>query len=365
MSVDNVTRGSEIKASQENDASKAVHTYQRSKSPSVISQIKEGILSTVNSRNPQKTQSYQKFAEGTIRTLLNGFKTNHDPSNPKHIELLNKWESRVNSDVLLDESMCHMMIRDFAGTIDNKDDAKKYEAAASETIGKVFSGIEKNEIAADDMWKWQVLGVLAIASPFGFLNGVQIAMNIFGPMLGSGGIAAGTAQVSTWGPTGFIVEALRVDDGIKLVLEKTPILSDILEVLSAVTTNESVQTLGGDLAGPLAGPVVLLGIPIILATSKAPKVLEDKKSRETSDDNQKAALKKLENYPKNQESGGKRNIGDVENKDNKESKNSDQENQKSNSPPSSIAAKDTKTAISHIDESMPSNPNVTLSGGRN
>lgn len=233
-----------------------------------INNFKEAALSTITSSDPKKANKYQKFSEDVMRTLLEGFKRHQNPNDAKQSDLVEKWKYKIESGQLLDEYMCSMMINDLSAFITNKDDAKKYKEDANKLVSDLNGEIKKVGIKDEERWKYQLLQVFAIMTPLGafsiagqVFNWLNPLLDIFGPILGEGGIAQGIADASTskqLGPFGKFAELVRFDDGVKAVLTKTPILSDVIEVASAITTSESVQLLGAEAAPALTGSELLI-----------------------------------------------------------------------------------------------------------
>lgn len=232
-----------------------------------INYIKETALATLASSDPKKTNKYQQFSEDVMRTLLEGFKRHQNPNDAKQSELVEKWKYKIESGQLLDEYMCSMMINDL-GTLIGGEGGKKYKEDANKLVSDLNGEIKKVGIKDEEIWKYQLLQVFAIMTPLGafsiagqVFNWLEPLLDIFGPILGEGGIAQGIADASTskqLGPFGKFAELVRFDEGVKAVLTKTPILSDVIEVASAITTSENLQLLGAEVSPALTGSELLI-----------------------------------------------------------------------------------------------------------
>lgn len=270
----------------------------------LIDDAKDAILSPVIGLEPKKTAKYQKFAESVMRTILSGYEKNRSYDDPKQTEIIKKWRSRLESSDFLDEVMCNEMIADLSKFIDDKDAAKKYQDAAKTSVDAVFKGIKENSLKEDEKWKQQLFQLFAIMTPLGafsiagnVFNYLGPIMDLFGPVLGKAGIAEGIAKVATskqLGPFGKLAEIMRVDDGIKTVLTKTPILSEVIEIADILTTNKNVQLMGAELA-PLAtaSELPLLLIAGLITTRNVVNHAEQSKNSKIIEEKSNATLNKL------------------------------------------------------------------------
>ncbi|MBU6338924.1 MAG: hypothetical protein KGQ36_03020 [Rickettsiales bacterium] len=270
----------------------------------VIDDAKDAILSPINGLNPKKSPKYQKFTEDVMRTMLSGFERHKNPNDPKQAEIIKKWKSRLENNDFLDEIMCNEMIGELSKFIDDKEAAKKYQDAAKDSVAKVNKGIEENSKDGDEVWKWQLLQLFAIMTPLGafsvaghVFNYLNPLMDLFGPVLGNAGIAQGIADVATskqLGPFGKLAELARVDDGIKIVLTKTPILKDLIEIADLITTNENVQLMGAELCPLLtASEMPLMAIAAAAVVLNLGDDLDHQKKRKSVDEQMEATLDKL------------------------------------------------------------------------
>ncbi len=269
-----------------------------------INYIKETALATLASSDPKKTNKYQQFSEDAMRSALEGFKRHQNPNDAKQAELIEKWKYKIESGQLLDEHMCSMMINDL-GTLIGGEGGKKYKEDANKLVSDLNGEIKKVGIKDEEIWKYQLLQVFAIMTPLGafsiagqVFNWLDPLLDIFGPILGEGGIAQGIADASTskqLGPFGKFAELIRFDDAVKTVLTKTPILSDVIEVASAITTSENVQLLGAEVSPALTGSeLLIIGIAGAAVILNAGDELDHRKNKKNLDTKIVSALKKLD-----------------------------------------------------------------------
>jgi hypothetical protein len=270
----------------------------------LIDDAKDAILSPVIGLEPKKTAKYQKFAESVMRTILTGYESNRSYDDPKQAEIIKKWRARLESSDFLDEVMCNEMIADLSKFIDDKDAAKKYQDAAKTSVDAVFKGIKENSLKEDEKWKQQLFQLFAIMTPLGafsiagnVFNYLGPIMDLFGPVLGKAGVAEGISKVATskqLGPFGKLAEIMRVDDVIKTVLTKTPILSEVIEIADILTTNKNVQLMGAEIA-PLAtaSELPLLLIAGLISTRNVVNHSEQSKNSKIIEERSNATLNKL------------------------------------------------------------------------
>lgn len=269
-----------------------------------INNFKETALATLASSDPKKTNKYQQFSEDVMRIALEGFKRHQNPNDPKQAELIEKWQYKIESGQLLDEAMCSRMINDL-GTLIGGEGGKKYKEDANKLVSDLNGEIKKVGIKDEEIWKYQLLQVFAIMTPLGafsiageVFNWLEPLLDIFGPILGEGGIAQGIADASTskqLGPFGKFAELIRFDDAVKTVLTKTPILSNIIEVASAITTSENVQLLGAEVSPALTGSeLLIIGIAGAAVILNAGDELDHRNSKKELDAKISASLEGLQ-----------------------------------------------------------------------
>jgi len=291
-------------------SSEEVIRAKNSKRVSELDAAKNLVLSSVTNLNPQKTNKYQVFAEAAMRAMLRGLKSNLDYSgNEKNAKLIDKWENKIAEGELLSEALCAQMVNEFSTELAKVDPvaAKKYQDDANSSLKEVFNGIEKNSQNADERWKWQLMQIFAVFTPLGafsiaghVFNYLEPLSEIFGHIFSSEGIAQGIVDILTdkkLGPFAWMVEQMKVDYAVEQVLTKTPILSDLLDAASLITTSEIVHDLGGTIAPSLGSELPLILIAGAMVAYQTPDEIDHQKSSSALEAKKKAALKKLDSYP--------------------------------------------------------------------
>ena len=121
---------------------------------------------------------------------------------------------------------------------------------------------------SDAMFKWRVLQVALIVSPFMGLSVMGPITHIFqGVFMNAGGIGNGIASLATGqytGPFGDFCELLHLDDAIRWLLCDMPGLSDVVNILNTVVSSHLVQGVLGGVVLPLASsplvPIAIAGV---------------------------------------------------------------------------------------------------------
>lgn len=151
-------------------------------------------------------------------------------------------------------------------------DVMKLEQSLNALNDETLEELQKFTDAEGEDFKWQLLCALAIVAPFApgvavvgpLFSYLDIASQIFGPILtDGGGFAEGFVSIMTnpaFGPASEFVKLIKLDEGALILLEETPILSEITGsdgLITALTRNEIVtgfmQT---------AAPLVATGAPL-------------------------------------------------------------------------------------------------------
>ncbi len=306
----NITEDKTVDANGIKISSEEVMRARNSKRVSELDAAKNLALSSIANLNPKRTNKYQVFAEAAMRTMLRGLKSNLDYSgNEKHAKLIDKWENKIAEGDLLSEALCAQMVNEFSAELAKVDPvaAKKYQDDANSSLKEVFAGIEKNSQNSDERWKWQLLQMFAVFTPLGafsiaghVFNYLEPLSEIFGHIFSSEGIAQGVADILTdkkLGPFAWLVEQMKVDYAVEQVLTKTPILSDLLDAASLITTSDIVHDLGGTVAPSLGSELPLILIAGGMIAYQTPDEIDHQKSSSVLEAEKKSALKKLDAYP--------------------------------------------------------------------
>lgn len=257
--------------------------------------------STATFSDYTRSDRFQESIKGFANTLFESLRGKVDLDNPKHKEILLKWENRINATNVLDPGICNGLISDIASLVESKDPeaARKFKETSTAAIYEVSDAIKNDEVKEEDMWKYKALQIMAIATPLGLFtafNYLDFAANVFGPMFGEAGLASGIAEAGTRIPIlGKLFEAIRGDDAIRIVLEKTPILSDLLEVASDAIALDLVQDIGGEIVPVgLGSPILMGGIAAALVVGKAPSDIDRFGEKEKVENIQQKTQNKME-----------------------------------------------------------------------
>lgn len=159
----------------------------------------------------------------------------------------------------------------------NKADMEKF----AETLNKLNDGTLANIKGLTDdeaaMWKFRMLQMVLMASPFGLLNIVGPFAEILAPMLdGSLEFGEGLAQAIENIPFfGDIASAFRLTDFFELFFDQAPIISDVTGLMNEITDCTAAQELGGA-AGPgmLGSPLPILGVAAVFSIFRGANELE-------------------------------------------------------------------------------------------
>lgn len=189
-------------------------------------------------------------ANKKVNKLFAGYGSDISFSNPKYLENLKSLRQAISSNALnsnlslADKNYLEQLIQ----MIDtNIDIAEKQNLSREHEFNDNFDKREekfKNEIQdivddKNDALKWNLLCMFVMASPFGqalpvvgvLFSYLDILGHIVGPIfVGDGGFSQGFAQALTdervFGPFAKLNELIRLDDGVELFFDKTPIIQE-------------------------------------------------------------------------------------------------------------------------------------------
>ena len=129
----------------------------------------------------------------------------------------------------------------------NTDDMNKFVETLNKINDSALSGMQGllDEEAA--MWKFRMLQLALVASPFGLMNLMGPVAGILEPIFSGNlqfgeGLAQGISNIPFFGD---IADALKLTDFIELLFDKTPLLSDVTGLINQVTDCASAQELLG------------------------------------------------------------------------------------------------------------------------
>lgn len=180
---------------------------------------------------------------------------------------------------------------------------------------KMLDGLQGQVNTEDEMWKYRVLQVFLLVTPLGafsvagqLFNYLDPLIELIGPIFDahtslSEGIASMTSS-KVLGPFGKIAEFVRLDEGIEIVLDKTPILSDLLDVVDYALDSNIVQS-GMATAAPLKdAPLVFAGIAAVNSFFRFDAELtHHQKTRKFIDEQEKTLEDEIRRFQTERESG--------------------------------------------------------------
>ncbi len=192
-----------------------------------------------------------------------------------YLKVLNKVNNALDgSDDIMDQATFQRMQKLISDEIKVEDAALKAELEAfnkklNDMNDSMLAGLQNHVDEDDRLWKYRCLQIFLLLTPMGafsiagqVFSYIDPLMELIGPLFDAGktlGEGLGDmASSDVLGPFGKIVQAFRIDDGIQLFFDKTPIVNDLCEVFDFATDNDLVQNALGA-ASPLQfSPIALL-----------------------------------------------------------------------------------------------------------
>lgn len=192
-----------------------------------------------------------------------------------YLKVLNKVNSALaESDDIMDQATFQKMQKLITDEIKVEDTVVKAEFDAfnkklNDMNDSMLNGLQKHVDEDDRLWKYRCLQLFLLLTPLGafsiagqVFSYIDPFMELIGPLFDAGktlGEGLGDmASSDVLGPLGKIAQAFRIDDGIELFFEETPIVSDLCEIFDFATDNDLVQNALGA-ASPLQfSPIALL-----------------------------------------------------------------------------------------------------------
>ncbi len=173
----------------------------------------------------------------------------------------------------------------------NKKDHEQLAKALNGLNDEALSSTKKLTDEEEEMWKFRVLQVVLMTTPFGFINILGPAFDILAPILdGQLQFGEGLAQAINNIPFfGDIFNFLELDKVVEFVFDDVPVVGDITGAINEITDSGIVQELLG-VASPMAGgsPLVPLAIAGLFCFMRFDtEVAHAGKSSETQEANRK------------------------------------------------------------------------------
>lgn len=224
------------------------------------------------------------------------------------------------SDDIMDQAVFAKMQTIIADEIKNESTATKEEMddfnkKIQELNKKMLNGLQDKVNTEDEMWKYRVLQVFLLVTPLGafsvagqLFNYLDPLMELIGPIFDAHtSLSEGIASMTTsdvLGPFGKIAKFARLDQGIEIVLDKTPIVSDLLDVVDYALDSNIFQSGMAELA-PLSGaPLVFVGIAAVNSFFRFDTELaHHKKTREFINEQEKTLDEEIKRFQKERETG--------------------------------------------------------------
>lgn len=208
--------------------------------------------------------------------LLSNLVWNLDPKQNKNSALMQKCkkilEDSQNEDGLMDSESFAALTNLITEQIAANDQAsaqqmKNFNKNINDLNEQAVATAKEQTADSDAMFKWRVLQVALIVSPFMGLSIMGPITSIFeGVFMNAGGIGAGIASLATGqytGPFGDFCELLHLDEAIKWLLCDMPVLSNVVDIVDTVVSSNLVQGVLGGVVLPLASSAL---VPIAIAS---------------------------------------------------------------------------------------------------
>lgn len=144
----------------------------------------------------------------------------------------------------------------------------------------VDKGNKDNVAKSDQMWKWRMLSLLLLVTPFAPIAILGPLAGFLGPIVGSGGLTNGLlAVMDKMGPVGDLFRLMKVDVILKGILN-LPGIDGVVGVYDAAVTNPLVQQGLGPVVGTLINsPTTAVALGAGVALYRLPDELEHSKKR--------------------------------------------------------------------------------------
>lgn len=238
-----------------------------------------------------------------------------------YLKVLNKVNNALaGSDDMMDQATFQRMQKLITDEIKVEDTALKAELEVfnkklNDMNESMLKGLQNHVDEDDRLWKYRCLQIFLLLTPLGafsiagqVFSYIDPLIELIGPLFDAGktlGEGLGDmASSDVLGPFGKIVEAFRIDDGIQLFFDKTPIVSDLCEVFDFATDNDLVQNALGA-ASPLQySPIALLAPAGLYSFFRADTEIRQYQKVSAYQESQQKALETIfKEFEKGRESG--------------------------------------------------------------
>ncbi len=231
----------------------------------------------IYSKSDPNQSSYLREYYDKRNKLFSNLLWSLEPGQSKNSKLLQRFkkilEDSENEDGLLDEKSFSELTKIITEEIKkdegaNKEQMTKFNERINDLNKKVLESAKEQTEDSDAMFKWRVLQVALIITPFAGVSIMGPITNIFsGVFMNAGGIGQGIASLATseyTGPFGQLCEWLHLDEVIRWLLCDMPVISDAVGVVDSALSSDLVQGVLEGAIVPLAGssivPVAIAGV---------------------------------------------------------------------------------------------------------
>ncbi len=227
---------------------------------------------------------------------------------------------QMTNDDIMDEATFQKMQKLIADELHLEDNAVKAELEAfnkklNDINNSMLDGLQKHVDEDDRLWKYRCLQLFLLLTPIGafsiagqVFSYIDPLMELIGPLfdaektLGKG--LGDMAASNVLGPLGKIVEAFRVDEGIQLFFDKTPIVSDLCEIFDFITDNDLSQSALGAASPLQSSPIALLAPAALYSFFRADTEMTQYQKVSAYEESQRKALEEVfKEFEKGQEIG--------------------------------------------------------------
>jgi hypothetical protein len=239
-----------------------------------------GVLpDSLNRTEAQKTPAVRKYFEKRNELLANlALKAGgRFQSSNFYLKLLEKINNDLaGSDDLMDPATFAKMQKLISDEISKEENINKQELEAlnsrmREANRQMLYGWQEHVDESDRLWKYRFLQMFLLLTPIGafsiaghIFSYMDPVMQFLGPLFdGSTTLSEGIGSMVSsdgLGAFGKVFEAIRLDDAIEFLLDKTPIINNLLEAVNYLTDNEMAQSFFGTVGPGFSSPLILMAV---------------------------------------------------------------------------------------------------------
>jgi hypothetical protein len=286
------------------------------KTASILHSIFDAAGRGIYSKGQAVDHSYNKEYSAKKEKIISELSEKIDLGDSKYAALLSRVKSQFSqSSEALDILALSQIEEEIKKSVeeiekDHKVRVEKAEKDLKEAHEKMLTDLQNTVDSSDSLIPMRLLSIGLMFTPFGALGPISIlseyigtAIDIFGPIFEAGksiGEGLGDAVTSKhFGVLGELMDVMEVDLAIETIIDETPIIKDVTEVLNAITDSSTAQYLFAEIS-PLQNSVLLyLGVAGVVSLGRAPEEIAHF-SKKSAD--KKKHDKILENLPKTFES---------------------------------------------------------------